>query len=303
MAKKPVAPQSGGENLNNVKRDPFDNPSSDLLIAEVPQHNPTHILVLNKFPVIQNHFILATKPNKSQTDLLEKDDLEITYSCLKEWESSASGASKRLFAFFNSGEHSGASQPHRHLQFLPVEDMAQLDDRMNWEPLIDKPLDDNNHTTWNADNPKPHDTPFTCYAVDISREPSPDELHQTYLALYRTAAAAVNGQHTESSPRSPNLTALQTEGHAAISYNLAITTSRMIICPRRSEYAWIQLDKTPSGDILDEGLVKLNGTVLAGTLMVKAESEWSALQNQPTVLDSVLQTVGVPWPVVSASRV
>lgn len=103
------------------KVDPFENPKGDLLVAEVPVDSPTHVLVLNKFPIIEGHFILATKEFKEQTDDLEISDLEATFQCLQAWEeNNESTRSKALFAFFNSGPHSGASQPHRHIQFLPI---------------------------------------------------------------------------------------------------------------------------------------------------------------------------------------
>lgn len=302
MAKKPTQPPPDAQQARNKATfDPFANPSSDLLIAEIPKSKPTHFLVLNKFPVIPNHFILATKPYKDQTDLLEKDDLEATYCCLRAWETSNDqGPSKRLFAFFNSGEHSGASQPHRHLQFLPVEDMTQQDDQLNWAPLIDGHHPDGSDVQ-SDDHPRRLNLPFACYAIELPRDPSAETLHRIYMSLYRTAVAAANGQAADSSSRGPdNPTHLPTEGPSAISYNLAMTTSRMIICPRRSEYAWIQIDESSKVGLHEEGLVKLNGTILAGTLMVKAESEWKALQEQPAMLEGVLQTIGFPWSVVSS---
>lgn len=66
---------------------------------------------------------------------MEQDDLEATYACLKAWGEDSK--QKRLFAFFNSGDHSGASQPHRHLQFLPVERMRDCEAANGWELLID----------------------------------------------------------------------------------------------------------------------------------------------------------------------
>lgn len=115
------------------KFDPFDNPTGDLFIAAVPVQEPTHVLVLNKFPIISNHFILATKVFKQQTDDLEMIDLDVTYACLKAWEEgNEAEKSKRLFAFFNSGTYSGASQPHRHIQFLPVESILEGYDQPSW---------------------------------------------------------------------------------------------------------------------------------------------------------------------------
>ena len=134
MAKKPT-PKT--EATAKKKVDPFDNPTGDLFIASIPTQNPSHILVLNKFPIISNHFILATKAFKQQTDELEADDLYATYACLKAWEEGNNAAnSKRLFAFFNSGTFSGASQLHRHIQFLPVESILEGYGQEGWTGQI-----------------------------------------------------------------------------------------------------------------------------------------------------------------------
>jgi ATP adenylyltransferase len=70
--------------------------------------------------------------------VLEQDDLEATYACLKAW--AEDDKQRLLFAFFNSGDHSGASQPHRHLQFLPVERMRDSPATDEWSLLIDSIL-------------------------------------------------------------------------------------------------------------------------------------------------------------------
>ncbi len=127
MSQKPksVAPEDGKK-----PTDPFLQPPEALLIGNLGNH----ILVLNKFAVVPEHFILATTEFKEQTDLLEEDDLGVTYACLQAWR----GQGKELFAFFNSGKHSGASQPHRHIQFLPVHSMMSGVKQGDWYPLIDK---------------------------------------------------------------------------------------------------------------------------------------------------------------------
>jgi ATP adenylyltransferase len=111
--------------------DPFENPSAGLFVTELP---PSHFLVLNKFPVIPNHFILATKSFKQQTDLLDQDDLAAAYACLKAYRDNG----EELFGFFNSGDASGASQPHRHIQFLPVDSMRSgIQEGVKWGVLAD----------------------------------------------------------------------------------------------------------------------------------------------------------------------
>lgn len=137
LAQKPKKDVNHSASAKRV--DPFDSPDPDLLVAEVPQQDPTHVIVLNKYPIIPRHFILATKLDKQQTQFLEEDDLAATYACLRDWSqpADAAGEQPRLFAFFNSGDHSGASQAHRHVQFLPIEDIRGGSAGEAWSLLAD----------------------------------------------------------------------------------------------------------------------------------------------------------------------
>jgi len=42
------------------------------------------------------------------------------------------------------------------------------------------------------------------------------------------------------------------------------------------------------------GFVALNGTLLLGTLMVKAEEEWEMLKHDAARFDEVLAAIGIP---------
>jgi ATP adenylyltransferase len=285
LAKKPKSsPVESGDGTTNQKHDPFENPPADLLVTALPIQQPSHNLVLNKYPVIANHSIIATKTSKPQTDVLEEDDLALTHACLRAWaEGNGPDPPRRLFAFFNSGEHSGASQAHRHLQFLPFEDMAGATSSPDgWSLLVDKM----NHP-FPGRPPLLHNPllPFRHYALPISPLSSSAELHQTYLALYRTAVQGI--QEFNSEPSAVEISETKDPTTAAISYNLAMTIDMMAICPRRREAASV-----PSSD--GEGLVAVNGTVLAGTLMVKDQVEWDSLRQDPNLLSDVLSTIGYP---------
>ncbi|KAE8151088.1 HIT-like protein [Aspergillus avenaceus] len=288
LANKPSGAPNPEKSSSKPKFDPFQDPSPDLLIAQIPRENPTHVLVLNKFPVIPNHFILATKAWKPQTDILEKGDLEATYACVKAWgeEHQAKGTDpQRLFAFFNSGNESGASQPHRHLQFLPVEAMAE-GDTGSWRPLIDVVASQPKSS--GSEYQTAAEIPFAHFALPIPPNPSAEVLHSIYLSLYKAAVATAQGRSASHSRT--------TSGEAAISYNLALTDSVMLICPRRSESAQIRVDSATSKDVAEAGVVALNGTVLAGTLMVKAEAEWNELRRHPEGLREILAAIGYPHP-------
>lgn len=262
------------------KFDPFADPPSELLIANIPRQRASHLLVLNKYPVIHNHFIIATKSNKPQTDLLEEDDLGMTHSCLRAWRDQRTGPRpSRLFAFFNSGQHSGASQVHRHLQFLPVEDMSDPDSE-EWDLLIDRM-----NVRVHADLPLYHDPhfPILHFSTPLESGLSAKMLHSKYLLLLKAALSAVR---FPGKPFDENL-AVEKDGQTLLSYNLAMTSDRMAICPRRSEAA-----RVPGAG--SESSVALNGTILAGTLMVKDEAEWDVLRRDHSLLEDILTSVGYP---------
>ncbi|CBX94761.1 hypothetical protein IAQ61_009422 [Plenodomus lingam] len=287
LAKKPVPKHA--ESTPSQKIDPFDNPPAALHVADIPVTNPSHLLVLNKFPIIAEHFILATKSNKKQTHLLEQDDLEATYACLEAWRDESASKQKRLFAFFNSGEHSGASQPHRHVQFLPLEKMREKEAVGSWDLLIDTIL-----SAPKADLQGDYDglcqhpnLPFLHFAQAFETEPSGSQLLQTYSSLYKAAKAATD-EFIASSPERLALHSTE-DGDSSISYNLAMTTQGMVILPRRCEGTLIHHE-----DGSDVGFVALNGTTLGGTLMVKHSAEWEVLRERPGLLDHILSEIGLP---------
>ena len=285
MARKPKPSSAeSGDGKTIGAPDPFENPAADLLVAALPEKAPSHNLVLNKYPVIPNHSIIATKTSKPQTDVLEEDDLAVTHACLRAWsEGSSHKSPRRLFGFFNSGEYSGASQAHRHLQFLPFEDMTgPATIQEEWELLVDKMNHPFPEKPEFLHNPA---LPFRHYALRILPKSSTTELYQTYLSLYRAAVEAVQNFDRKESTKE---TAEKRDPTAAdISYNLAMTVDMMAICPRRSEAA-----RVPSSE--GDGSVAINGTILAGTLMVKDQVEWESLRRDPDLLSEVLSTIGYP---------
>ncbi|KAF3045652.1 bifunctional AP-4-A phosphorylase/ADP sulfurylase [Didymella heteroderae] len=289
LAKKPIPKLEKSTPTPKKHFDPFDNPSPNLHIADIPTNAPSHLLVLNKFPIIAGHFILATKTNKAQTHILEQDDLEATYACLKAW--SADNNDKRLFAFFNSGEHSGASQPHRHLQFLPVENMREGEVTNGWDLLIDLILKgeqcNSSQCTGKASCVLDPNITFAHFGRRFDGEPTGEQLVEIYNELYGLARDAVDGFIT----KNPGEFALHPSqgGDLPISYNLAMTTAGMVVLPRRSEGTMLR-----RSDGSDIGFVALNGTTLGGTMLVKNQGEWDVLRSQRGKLDSILDAIGIP---------
>ena len=280
LAKKPK--DNDSKNVSKPKSDPFEHAAGDLFLCQIPASAPTHNLFLNKYPVISNHFILATEMSKPQTDLLEESDLGVAHACLRAWTDQAERTPAKLFAFFNSGEHSGASQPHRHLQFLPVEDMMGSRHE-EWKLLIDGDTDE---VTQNQGHPRRITAlPFVSYVVNLDDSISAQSLHLRYKQLLAAAVDAV--AHHDGGGKSYEDTRITENSKPIISYNLAMTVDRMAICPRRAE-------GTSISQASPESFVSINGTILGGTMMVKDEREYEILQKDTAVLDEIFSAVAYP---------
>jgi ATP adenylyltransferase len=242
---------------------------------------------LNKFAVVPEHFILATKENKPQTHVLEESDLEAAVACIEAYEqarqssgnlggATASSGEKGsqddgLFVFFNGGLHSGASQAHRHLQLLPVSRMKEgLEDQSAWEVLAQQ-------------TDALQRTPFITFFEPINTKMSSADLFAAYSRVYTKACQAA------AQDAGSKVEAVPTTGEALISYNMAITKDTLVICPRKQEGYPIK----SSGGRENVGSLALNGTVLAGTALVKNEAEWEALKKSPEQLLAVLRSIGI----------
>src|SRR5512135_2083822 len=87
---------------------PFLPYEQDLFVADI---SPTHVALLNKFNVIDRHLLVVTRRFEPQEALLNRADFEALALCL--------GALEGL-GFYNGGSVAGASQPHKHLQWVPL---------------------------------------------------------------------------------------------------------------------------------------------------------------------------------------
>ncbi|KIM69788.1 hypothetical protein SCLCIDRAFT_1172347 [Scleroderma citrinum Foug A] len=75
-----------------------------------------YIVLLNKFSVVPHHFLLVTKEFQPQTSPLFPSDLVQIYQLLL----AARQENRHFIAFYNCGPNSGASQSHKHVQFIEV---------------------------------------------------------------------------------------------------------------------------------------------------------------------------------------
>lgn len=100
------------------KKNPFALPwEADLVVGDV---SSTHGCLLNKFPVFEHHLLLVTRVYEPQEAWLTAADGEALRFCLDEGGDA--------LGFYNGGAGAGASQPHKHLQVVPM--------KASLEPLI-----------------------------------------------------------------------------------------------------------------------------------------------------------------------
>ncbi len=86
---------------------PFLPPETDLTVGSVGQD---HLAILNKYPVIERHLLLITRRFEDQRVPLGAADFEALAATLR----TLGG-----LGFYNGGIDAGASQAHKHLQWVP----------------------------------------------------------------------------------------------------------------------------------------------------------------------------------------
>lgn len=92
----------------NPDFNPFLPPEPALTVAAL---GDDHLVVLNKFPVIERHLLIVTRRYAAQTSPLDLSDLAALARVV--------GPHGGL-GFCNGGAVAGASQPHKHLQWVPT---------------------------------------------------------------------------------------------------------------------------------------------------------------------------------------
>lgn len=198
--------------IGSVDKNPFENPEPELTIVPKFGKDNEFRIVLNKFPVVPAHFMLVTSQFKSQNTPLSPSELLSVYSVLRNLE--LQDKNENWFAFYNCGPESGASQPHKHIQFMKLpqnfEPLAEVLARTSAHFIPDQhmePLQDPNL-------PFAH---FLAKLPDDYKKVTEDILAMTFVSLLQRV-----------------LTVLKQNDASHISYNLLATTKYMMLVPRSS---------------------------------------------------------------------
>jgi ATP adenylyltransferase len=177
---------------------PFLPPDPDLFIGDV---GLGHLMVLNKFNVLARHLLIVTREFEEQERLLNRDDFSALGACMSEIDG---------LGFYNGGTVAGASQPHKHLQLVPL----PLEPGKRPTP-IDAVIPSNTA----AGVPSSVDAfDFTHALIPLDGRPITADRAGEFLEHY-TLACGLVGVHDETRP-----------------YNLLLTRRWMLVVPRTREF-------------------------------------------------------------------
>jgi len=104
---------------------PFLPYDKNMFVADITE---THIALLNKFNVVENHLLIVTRHFEEQETLLTINDFGAFWACMSEYNG---------FGFYNGGEEAGASQRHKHLQIVPLP-LSPEGPEVPIEPLLEE---------------------------------------------------------------------------------------------------------------------------------------------------------------------
>jgi ATP adenylyltransferase len=256
------------------KKDPFAPPYiPDLHVGDITsEEGDDYVILLNKFSIIPQHFLMVTKEFQSQSAPLYPSDLVQAYLLL----SAARKAGKHFLAFFNCGTNSGASQLHKHLQFIPIEGDGPPIERLARSARLES-------------SSRPFALSQVAYANHVIRfpsyfDPSTAEnaqiLHQAYLSLLDLTISTIR--------HDPNYPA------GKPSYNLILSLEHMHLVPRSKENYILYIEPAKEGQEAGdakEDKISVNALGFAGLLLVKGEGQLEAVKG--VGVGKILSDVGV----------
>jgi ATP adenylyltransferase len=219
-----------GERIN-----PFLPFERDLFVADISE---THVAVLNKFNVVEHHLLIITREFEEQETFVTQEDCEAFGACLAEFEG---------LGFYNGGEAAGASQPHKHLQLVPLP-LAPEGPRTPVEPLLQAAI-------FKGELGMVPGFPFLHAFVRLdkgvisTRHTGAEEIFALYCKMLRQVglkAPSANRRERQSGP-----------------YCLIVTREWMLLVPRSREF-------------FED--ISINSLGYAGALLVRNEEQMAALK-------------------------
>ncbi|CCE63479.1 hypothetical protein TPHA_0E03900 [Tetrapisispora phaffii CBS 4417] len=250
----------------NGASDPFENPEAELLISEDVNGDDQFKLLLNKYPIVENHTILATKTFQKQNLALSPKELFTSYKYLSKLDDSTNDEVKYMM-FYNCGDLSGSSVDHKHLQFIPLP--------KNFNTIQDNLVSGKTHFLPTVrEEPLQHEkTSFAHFAIplpDNSDDVDEDLLAMAYFSLLQRALTFFQDWLNE-----------RPEFTGKTSYNVMMTKKWLSVVPRSSP-----VSKTLG--------LNLNATAYVGLLLIKDEETLNKVKENASLIDEALLECGFP---------
>jgi len=107
---------------------PFLPYEPDLFVCDL---SATHLVLLNKFNVMDHHILMVTRAFEEQSSWLNLQDFEALNLTMQAVDG---------LGFFNGGTLAGSSQPHKHLQLVPTP-LAEDGPEIPFAPWIDEAVE------------------------------------------------------------------------------------------------------------------------------------------------------------------
>lgn len=227
--------------------DPFLPYEEDLFVADF---SPTHLCLLNKFNVVDHHLLIVTRAFEEQENLLTLPDFEAMWMVLAEIDG---------LGFYNGGSAAGASQRHKHLQWVPF---PLVPDGLNIpiEPAIAS-------AQFLGETGMCPQLPYVHAVIkfDAALLNSPSEAAATTLKHYHNLLKAIGVSGTKG-----------WTGKQSAPYNLMITREWMMIVPRSQE---------------SYQNILVNSLGLCGAMLVRNSEEMQQLKDSKPL--TILKYVGI----------
>lgn len=270
----------------------------NLVVRELAEH----VMLLNKFCVVPEHFLMVTREFQSQDLPPSPATLSLAYRIVSAHRSTAT----ELLAFYNCGTNSGASQPHRHLQFVQCPPL----DTTSAEAVDSSRLtqDDQDKITESE-----YKVPIEFLLDRIERDGKEQHsVHalplpwQHFVALLNPSAAARKDEGEMERyvgnkfmglldalfrARMFAQTADRFKQAGRPAFNVLITKRAMHLIPRsQEEYSGLQ-GKREDGKV---GNLSINSLGYAGFMLTRSVEEQQALKDVQGGVEEVLRVTGVP---------
>lgn len=221
---------------SGASTNPFLPYEEALFVADL---STTHLTLLNKFNVIDHHLLIVTRRFVQQETLLDLADFQALCQVLAEREG---------LGFYNGGAAAGASQPHKHLQWVPL----PLVDAMPWGPF-DTLLRDAVRGGAETVPGLPFRHAFAALDPALAERPFAlaEVLHERYQTLLQRLGMGpirIDGEIRQSGP-----------------YNLLVTRDWLLLVPRRQE---------------EFAGISINALGFVGSLFVRNQAQLDTLKSR-----------------------